>query len=35
MDAGKHIYGVENKIDYEKDGVGSFNRIIIDVYMED
>lgn len=35
MDAGKHIYGVANKIDYEKDGEGSLNRIIIDVFMED
>ena len=35
MDAGKHIYGVATKIDYEKDGVGSLNRIILDVFMED
>ena len=35
MDAGKHIYGVATKIDYEKNGVGSINAIVIDVFMED
>ena len=35
MEAGKHIYGVASKIDYDKNIVRSFNSINIDVYMED
>ena len=35
LDAGKHIYGVASKIDYDRDGEGYRNRVFVDIYMED